>query len=101
LTFTVKRIVAPDGTEIATETNGATSDADKQTEKNGNAVGQYVLFGVGVFAKRGNDILIKSGTNFHVATLQNRDVPTIKLWVAPAKLDTSLVTIKPQPQTSP
>jgi hypothetical protein len=101
LTFTVKRLIAPDGSEIDTETNGATSDADKQTEKNGSEIGQYALWGVGVFAKRGNDILIKSGTNFHVSTLQNRDVPATTYGTAPAKLDTSLVTIKPQPHVSP
>ena len=58
------------------ETNGATADADKKTEKNGNEVGQYLLFGLGgVFSHRGNDILIKRGTMFHVATLQTHEIP--------------------------
>jgi hypothetical protein len=66
LTFTVKRLIAPDGSSLDVETNGATADADKNSEKNGNEVGQYLLFGLaGVFTHRGNDILIKDGTMFH------------------------------------
>jgi hypothetical protein len=91
MTFTVKRLIAPDGTEITFETNGATSDADKNTEKNGNEFGQYLLWGVGMFAKRGNDILVKKGATFHVSTLQNRDVPVVAYGVAPATLNVALV----------
>ncbi|HEY4442227.1 MAG TPA: hypothetical protein VGN14_17335 [Candidatus Elarobacter sp.] len=92
LTFTVKRFIMPGGLELVSETNGATSDADKQTEQNGNALGQYLLWGVGVFAKRGNDILIKKGAGFHVATVQAREVPTVAVGTPPAKLDDALVT---------
>ena len=57
LTFTVKRLVAPDGTTVAVETNGATADADKQSEKNGNEAAStccgdrsgYSLIGVTTF----------------------------------------------------
>ena len=91
LTFTVKRLIAPDGTEINVETNGATSDADKQTEKNGNEFGQYLLWGVGMFAKRGNDMLVKRGTTFHVSTLQVRDVPVVPYGTAPAPLNEALI----------
>ncbi len=91
MTFTVKRLIAPDGTEITVETNGATADADKETEKNGNELGQYLLWGVGVFAKRGNDILVKKGATFHVSTQQNRDVPVVPYGIAPAALNPALV----------
>jgi hypothetical protein len=58
LTFTVKHLVAPGGSTLDVETNGATADADKNSEKSGNEVGQYLLFGLaGVFTHRGNDIL--------------------------------------------
>ena len=93
LTFVVKRLVAPGGTEIAVETNGATADADMKAEKNGNEVGQYLLFGfAGVFTHRGNDTLIKRGTMFHVATLQNRDAPVVAYGTEPRKVDANLVT---------
>ncbi|HEX3551177.1 MAG TPA: hypothetical protein VHT53_12410 [Candidatus Elarobacter sp.] len=91
MTFTVKRLVAPDGTDVAVETNGATSDADKQTEQNGNALGQYLMWGVGVFAKRGNDMLVKKGATFHVSTVQNKDVPVTAYGTAPATLNSTLV----------
>ncbi len=91
MTFTVKRLIAPDGTEINVETNGATSDADKQTEQNGNAFGQYLLWGAGLFAKRGNDMLVKNGAAFHVSTLQNHDVTVVAYGVAPAKLNETLI----------
>lgn len=91
MTFTVKRLIAPNGSEITCETNGATADADKTTEKNGNEFGQYLLWGVGMFAKRGNDILIKKGTSFHVATLQTKDAPTIQYGTAAAKLDATFI----------
>lgn len=91
MTFTVKRLIAPDGTEINVETNGATSDADKATEKNGNEFGQYLLWGVGMFAKRGNDMLIKKGATFHVSTVQNRGIPVIAYGVAPATVNPALL----------
>jgi hypothetical protein len=91
LTFTVKRLIAPDGSEIACETNGATSDADKETEKNGSEIGQYLLWGVGMFAKRGNDLLIKKGASFHVATLQTKDTPVVAYGKPAAKIDSSLL----------
>lgn len=87
LNFTVKRLVTPARTDLLVETNGATADADKQTEHNGNAFGQYLLWGVGMFAQRGNDILIKKGTVFHVSTLQNENVPIAQANAMPAQLD--------------
>ncbi len=96
LSFTVKRLVAPDGTTVNTETNGATADADKAAEKNGNEVGQYLLFGwFGVFSHRGNDILVRSGTLFHVAASDSRAVPAVRYGTQPAALNDTLLTIKP------
>jgi hypothetical protein len=91
MTFTVKRLIAPDGSEITVETNGATSDADKATEKNGSEIGQYLMWGVGMFAKRGNDMLVKKGATFHVSTLQSKDAPVTALGTAPAQLNPALV----------
>ena len=91
LTFTVRRLIAPDGSEIACETNGAASDADKETEHNGNAFGQYLLWGVGMLAKRGNDILIKRGANFHVATLQTKAIPVVAYGTPPRATDPVLL----------
>lgn len=93
LNITVKRLVTPSGSDLLVETNGATADADKQTEQNGNAFGQYLLWGVGMFAKRGNDILIKKGTVFHVSTQANKAVPVVADSVQPARLDETLVTV--------
>ncbi|HET9394012.1 MAG TPA: hypothetical protein VFO29_10910 [Candidatus Rubrimentiphilum sp.] len=87
LNFTVKRLVTPSRTDLLVETNGATADADKQTERNGNTFGQYLLWGVGMFAQRGNDILIKKGTTFHVSTLENATVPIAQTNALPAQLD--------------
>jgi hypothetical protein len=87
LNFTVKRLVTPSRTDLLVETNGATADADKQTERNGNTFGQYLLWGVGMFAQRGNDILIKKGTTFHVSTLENATVPIAQINSLPAQLD--------------
>lgn len=92
LKFTVKRLVTPEHTDLLVETNGATADADKTTEHNGNAFGQYLLWGVGMFAKRGNDILIKNGTTFHVATLENDGVPIASDGAQPSAVDATLLT---------
>jgi hypothetical protein len=51
------------------------------------------MFGFGgLFARRGNDLTIKKGTAFHVATLQTKNVPVVVYGTAPAKLDDALVT---------
>lgn len=96
LTFTVKRLVTPSRTDLLVETNGATADVDKTTEQNGNAFGQYLLWGIGMFAKRGNDILIKKGSTFHVSTLDNPSVPVSRIGSAPAVLDPTQATIEVQ-----
>lgn len=102
LKFTVKRLVAPDGTTLAVETNGATADADKSTEKNGNEAGQYILWGpIGIFTHRGNDILIKDGAFFHVAVSDSKQMPIVVWGTKPAAFNSDLVTVHPatpQPQ---
>ena len=91
MTFTVERLVAPDGTAIGVTTNGATADADKQSEKNGNALGQALLCRFCVLAKRGNDMLVKGGTAFHVSTLQQTSVPAAAQGASPAPIDPGLI----------
>jgi hypothetical protein len=44
-----------------------------------------------MFAKRGNDMLVKKGTTFHVSTLQVRDVPVVPYGTAPAPLNEALI----------
>jgi hypothetical protein len=91
--FEVRRLIAPDGSEIRVDTNGATADADRASEKNGNEFGAYLIFGVGgLLGRRGNDLQIKRGTLFHVSTEQQRDVPVVPWGTQPAKLDDFLVT---------
>lgn len=93
MTFIIKRLVAANRTDIAVETNGSTADADRASEKNGNEAGAYLLLGVGgLLGRRGNDLQIKKGTSFHVATVQPRDVPVVPYGTEPAKLDDTLVT---------
>ena len=99
LNFTIKRLVAPDGSTLDVETNGATADADKQAEKNGNEVGQYLLFGLaGVFTHRGNDILVKDGAMFHVAVSNTAEMPAIAYGTQPASVNWTTVTVKSKAQ---
>lgn len=93
LNFVVKRIVTPSGKDLAVDTTGPTADANKDTEHNGNEFGQYLLFGgLGVFSHRGNDILIKKGTQFHVYTVSTQSMPAVNEGTAPAALDQTLIT---------
>lgn len=93
LRFTIERLVAPDGTDIRVDMIGATGDAARQTEHNGNGVGTYLLFGVGgLFAARGNDMLVKKGALLHVVTENTRDVPVLAEGARPAELDAALVS---------
>lgn len=93
LNFVVKRIVTPEGKDLVVDTTGPTADANKDTEHNGNEFGQYLMFGgLGVFSHRGNDILIKKGTQFHVFTVSTQTLPAISEGTPPAALDQSLIT---------
>ncbi len=101
LNFTVKRLIAPDGTTLDAEVNGATADADKNSEHNGNEFGQYLLFGgLGIFTHRGNDILIKDRTLFHVAVSDSKIMPVVPYGAKPAPLNETLVTIHPNRPTA-
>jgi hypothetical protein len=91
LAFTVVRLIAPDGTSIPVETNGVTADADEQAEKNGNAIAQALICRVCVIAKKGNDILIKSGTAFHVETVGAANAPAASGNATPEPIDAALV----------
>lgn len=91
--FAVRRLVAPDGTDIHVDMIGATGDAARQTEHNGNGFGRWALFGVGgLFAARGNDELVKRGALFHVVTENTRDVTILRIGTHPAELDPALVS---------
>jgi hypothetical protein len=91
--FELKRLVAPDGTDIHVDMIGATSDAARQTEHNGNSIGRYLLFGVGgLFGARGNDEIVKKGALFHVVTENTRDVTVVSEGTRPAELDSALIS---------
>lgn len=93
LNFTVVRLIDPAGHDLQVSTTGPTADANKDTEHNGNEFGQYLLFGgLGIFTHRGNDILIKKGTQFHVYTVDTPNVPVVSANATPAPLDDNLIT---------
>ncbi|HKU68408.1 MAG TPA: hypothetical protein VJP85_11585 [Candidatus Baltobacteraceae bacterium] len=93
LNFTVSRLIDPQGRDIAVSTTGPTADANKDTEHNGNEVGQYLLFGgIGLFSHRGNDMLIKKGAQFHVYTVDTPNVPVVSPGATPVPVDDNLVT---------
>jgi hypothetical protein len=93
LSIAVKRLIAPDGRDFNVEVQGATGDANKDTEVNGNSFGQYLMWGfAGLFTKKGNDILLKKGAQFHVETLENSTAVVVPYGTKPATLDMALVT---------
>ena len=91
--FEIRRLVAPDGTDIHVDMMAATGDAARTTEHNGNGFGAYALFGLGgIFAKRGDDILVSQGALLHVITESERGVQIVKYGTAPAPFDDVLVS---------
>ena len=91
--FEIRRLVAPDGTDIHVDMMSATGDAWRQTEHNGNGFGAYALFGLGsIFAKRGDDILIPQGALLHVITESERAVTIVPYGTSPASFDDVLVS---------
>jgi hypothetical protein len=93
LSIAVRRLVAPDGRDFAVEVQGATGDANRDTEVNGSSFGQYLLWGfAGLFTKKGNDILLKRGAEFHVVALNNPAAEVIPYGTKPAPLDTAFST---------
>ncbi len=88
LSINVKRLVAPDGKDFLVEVQGATGGANKDTEVNGNSFGQYLMWGfAGLITKKGNDILLKKGAEFHVVTADNRAAEVIPYGTRPAAID--------------
>jgi hypothetical protein len=93
LSIAVKRLVAPDGKSFLVDVQGATGDANKDTEVNGSSFGQYLMWGVaGLFTKKGNDILLKKGAEFHIVTQDNSGMQVIPYGTNPAPVDLGLVT---------
>lgn len=93
LNFTITRLVNPQGHDLQVSTTGPTADANKDSEHNGNEFGQYLMFGgLGIFTHRGNDILIKSGAQFHVYTVDTPNVPVVDVSATPAPIDPNLIT---------
>lgn len=91
LSIAVRRLVAPDGHEFTVEIRGATGDANRDVEVNGNSFGQYLLWGLaGLLTKRGNDILLKKGAELHVVTLENPAAAIVPIGAKPAALDTAM-----------
>jgi hypothetical protein len=93
LSIAVKRLVAPNGKDFAVEVQGRTGGANKDVEVNGSSFGQYLMWGfAGLFTKKGNDILVKKGAEFHLVTLSNSGVRVIPYGTQPARVDMGLVT---------
>jgi hypothetical protein len=91
LSIAVRRLIAPDGHEFTVEIRGATGDANRDVEVNGNSFGQYLLWGLaGLLTKRGNDILLKKGTEFHVVTSENPTAAIVPIGAKPAALDAAM-----------
>jgi len=92
LSIAVKRLVLPNGKDFPVEVQGATGDANKDTEVNGSSFGQYLLWGfAGLFTHKGNDILLKKGAQFHVVTMESQ-APVVPYGTNPAPVDQSLIT---------
>jgi|SRR5579884_1389734 len=91
--FEIKRLVTPDGTDIKVDMLSSTGDAARTTERNGSSVGSYVLFGLGgLFAHRGDDILLKAGAMFHLVTETTPGVAVLRYGARPAEIDEALVS---------
>jgi hypothetical protein len=91
--FEIRRLVAPDGTDIHVDMMAGTGDAYRTYEHNGNGFGAYALFGLGgIFAHRGDDILVSRGALLHVITESERDVQIVKYGTHPAEFDDVLVS---------
>ena len=88
LTIQIKSLTEPGGGDLLVSVPGEISDAVAVKEHNGNMAGQYLLCGVFCLAgKKGDDVLIKEGSDFHVVTLANTAAPTVPNGMAPATLD--------------
>lgn len=83
LSFIVTRLITPSHRNLWVTSTTPTADAPTVAERNGSLV---------PFAKRGNDVLIKTGTVFHVSTLRNYMIPFATRRSRPTAVDTALLT---------
>lgn len=81
--FTVTRLLTPSLRNLWVTTVTPTAGAQTQTERNRSFV---------PFMRRGNDVLIKSGTVFNVSTLRNYMIPVAPRRAQPSSIDTALLT---------
>ncbi len=88
LTIVIKSLTEPGGGELLVNVPGEISDAVVVKEHNGNAASQYFFCGfVCLAAKKGDDVLLKEGSDFHVVTLANSATASVPDGTAPASLD--------------
>jgi hypothetical protein len=97
LTIAVKFLVQPNGSDLPVVVPGAISDAAALKEHNGSVVGHWLLCALlCVGPPKGDDILLKAGTHFHVDTVAESQVPTVAFGTRPAALET--VSPAPSPR---
>lgn len=88
LTIVIKSLTEPDGTALLVSVPGQIGDATVIKEHNGSTAGQYFFCGmICLAAKKGDDVLLKAGSDFHVVTLANTAAQTVPAGTAPAVLD--------------
>jgi hypothetical protein len=88
LTIVIKSLTEPGGGDLLVSVPGEISDAIVVKEHNGNAAAQYLFCGlVCLGAKKGDDVLLREGSDFHVVTLANAGATTVPAGSAPAQLD--------------
>jgi hypothetical protein len=98
LAITVKFLVEPGGNDLAVSVPGAMSDAAALKEHNGSVVGHWLLCALlCVGPPKGDDILLKTGTQFHVYTVAESQVPTVVAGTQPATLEA--VSPAPSPRS--
>jgi hypothetical protein len=108
LTLVIKSLTEPGGGNLLVSVPGEISDAVVVKEHNGNAAAQYIFCGmICLGAKKGDDVLLKEGSDFHVVTLANSAAATVPEGTAPATLDPKYAptpdpgTPSPSPGASP
>lgn len=102
LTIVIKSLTEPGGGELLVGVPGEIGDAVVIKEHNGNMGGQYLLCGVFCLAgKKGDDVLLKEGSDFHVVTLANSAAPTVPDGSAPSALDPRYEPTPDPGQSSP
>lgn len=88
ITIVIKSLTEPGGGELLVSVPGEISDAVVVKEHNGNAAAQYIFCGlICLGAKKGDDVLLREGSDFHLVTLANSGATTVPDGSAPAQLD--------------